>query len=79
MPALTPAYQESAYVSQVASAITQRIRELDLDHRGVAQRCGVDRQVAQRALRGHHVSGRNQDALLTGLGLVVRAASETSV
>lgn len=72
----TPAYRPPAYVSGVAAAIMARIRERGLTARELADLAGVDRQAAQRAVRGHHLGPRNLDAVMQALGLVTRAAEE---
>jgi hypothetical protein len=71
MPYKSPSYQQPEYVSLVAAEIAIRIRELGMTPNQVADCCGIDRNAAMRAVRGHHLSARNMDAVLRGLGLTV--------
>lgn len=72
----SPSYQDPDYVSLVASEIAIRIRELGLTQAQLAELCGVDRNVAARAIRGHHLAARNLDAVMRGLGLTVARLEE---
>ena len=71
MPYKSPSYQQPEYVSLVAAEIAIRIRELGMTQQQLADLCGIDRNAAMRAVRGHHLSARNMDAVLRGLGLTV--------
>lgn len=76
MPYKSPSYQQPEYVSLVAAEIAIRIRELGMTAPQVADCCGIDRNAAMRAVRGHHLSARNLDAVLRGLGLTVSAMED---
>lgn len=76
MPYKSPSYQQPEYVSLVAAEIAIRIRELGMTVPQVAECCSIDRNAAMRAVRGHHLSARNMDAVLRGLGLTVSTLEE---
>lgn len=73
----TPAYRDPEYVGRVAEAIREAIQDRGWSHLDVERIVGVERQAAQRAVRGHHLSAPNQDRLLDALGLVVGEEVET--
>ena len=72
----SPSYQEPEYVSLISSEIAIRIRELGLTQPQLSELCGIDRNAAARAIRGHHLSARNLDAVMRGLGLTVARLEE---